>query len=149
MANRTTRTSKKVDDFLTSLRTGLSINAACRAAGLARRTVYDWRSSDGQFRSDWDAAVEEGTDELEDVAVKRAKESSDTLLIFLLKARRPDKYKDRATHELTGKGGGPVQIADLSRLKGMTTEELQVLDRALVQIGIAEGDQDGTGEPEE
>lgn len=51
--------------------------------------------------------------------------------------------------ELTGKGGGPVQIADLSRLKGMTTEELQVLDRALVQIGIAEGDQDGAGEPEE
>lgn len=51
--------------------------------------------------------------------------------------------------ELTGKGGGPVQIADLSRLKGMTTEELEVLERALVQIGIAEGDQDGEGEPEE
>ena len=50
--------------------------------------------------------------------------------------------------ELTGKGGGPVQIADLSRLKGMTSEELQVLERALVQIGIAEGDQDGAGEPE-
>jgi phage terminase small subunit len=54
-----------------------------------------------------------------------------------------------AKAELTGKGGGPVQIADLSRLKGMTAEELQVLERALVQIGIAEGDQDGTGEPEE
>lgn len=54
-----------------------------------------------------------------------------------------------AKAELTGKAGGPIQIADLSRLKGMTTEELQVLDRALVQIGIAEGDQEGTGDPEE
>lgn len=50
--------------------------------------------------------------------------------------------------ELTGRGGGPVQIADLSRLKGMTAEELEILERALVQIGIAEGDQGGAGEPE-
>lgn len=51
--------------------------------------------------------------------------------------------------EHTGKNGAPIMVADLSRLKGMTAEELQVLERALVQIGIAEGDQDGTGEPEE
>jgi hypothetical protein len=36
-----------------------------------------------------------GTDALEDEALRRAKDKSDTLLIFLLKARRPEKYKDR------------------------------------------------------
>lgn len=51
--------------------------------------------------------------------------------------------------ELTGKGGGPVVVADLARLKGMTDQELEVLERALVQIGIAEGDQEREGEPEE
>lgn len=49
----------------------------------------------------------------------------------------------------TGPKGGPVQIADITRLKGMTEQELEVLERALVQIGIAEGDQDGAGEPED
>jgi len=33
---------------------------------------------------------------------------SDTLLIFLLKARRPGKYGDKVTAEHTGPGGGPV-----------------------------------------
>lgn len=35
-------------------------------------------------------------------------EYSDTLMIFLLKAHRPDKYRDR--HEVTGPAGGPVLI---------------------------------------
>lgn len=52
-------------------------------------------------------------------------------------------------NEHTGKGGGPVQIAELSRLKGMTVEELMILDRALIQIGIAEGDPGGAGEQED
>lgn len=51
--------------------------------------------------------------------------------------------------ELTGKGGGPVVVADLTRLKGMSDKELEILERALVQIGIAEGDKERAGEPEE
>src|ERR1041385_7945785 len=35
---------------------------------------------------------------------------SDTLLLAMLKAHRPDKYKDRASHEITGKDGGPVEL---------------------------------------
>lgn len=51
--------------------------------------------------------------------------------------------------QLTGPRGGPVQIADITRLKGMTQQELDVLERALVQIGLAEGDTGGEGEPED
>jgi hypothetical protein len=39
---------------------------------------------------------------LEDEALRRAKDKSDTLLIFLLKARRPEKYKDRISTEHSG-----------------------------------------------
>ncbi len=45
-------------------------------------------------------------------------------------------------HELSGKNGGPIQTFDVSKLKGMDDKELEVLERALVQIGIAEGDKE-------
>jgi hypothetical protein len=35
---------------------------------------------------------------------------SDALLITLLKARMPEKYKDRTTQEHTGKDGGPINV---------------------------------------
>ena len=37
------------------------------------------------------------------------KEYSDTLLIFLLKAHRPDKFRDNSKVELTGKDGGAIE----------------------------------------
>jgi hypothetical protein len=37
------------------------------------------------------------------------KKYSDTLLIFLMKGARPEKYRDNAKIEHTGPGGGPVQ----------------------------------------
>lgn len=42
--------------------------------------------------------------------------------------------------ELTGKDGGPIQSIDLAKLKDLSDEELELLERALVKIGIAEGD---------
>lgn len=36
---------------------------------------------------------------------------SDTLLLAMLKAHRPDEYKERSSVEHSGKGGGPVKVA--------------------------------------
>ncbi len=52
-------------------RTG-SVSAACRVAGLARRTVYNWRDADADFRNRWDAARERGAGRLSDKAMRRA-----------------------------------------------------------------------------
>lgn len=52
-------------------RTG-SVSAACRASGLPRRTVYNWRDADADFRRRWDAARERGTGRLGDEAMRRA-----------------------------------------------------------------------------
>ena len=52
-------------------RTG-SVSTACRAAGLARRTVYNWRDADADFRRRWDAARERGAGRLSDEAMRRA-----------------------------------------------------------------------------
>ncbi len=52
-------------------RTG-SVSAACRASGLARRTVYRWRDADADFRRRWDAARERGVGHLRDEVMERA-----------------------------------------------------------------------------
>lgn len=127
MANRTKRAPKRDAAFLDALRDGRSVTAACIDAGIGRRTAYEWREQDEEFRHAWDDAVEEGTDRLEDEAHRRARdgvnkpiyqggkrvgeirEYSDTLTIFLLKARRPDKFKDRVANEHSGPGGGPIK----------------------------------------
>lgn len=99
--------------FLDTLSDGGHISNAAKAAGLPRRTVYNWRKTDDTFRDAWDEALDLGTDALEDEAIRRAlygvekpvyqggkkvgmvQEYSDGLMQFLLKGRRPEKYKDR------------------------------------------------------
>jgi len=112
MAKATRFDSRSRATFLKALRTGISVAAAADQAGVARRTVYYRREKDADFASEWDAAIEDGTDRLEDEAFRRALEGteksiyyqgkaigsvrdySDSLLVFMLKARRGDKFKD-------------------------------------------------------
>lgn len=80
--------------FLRALANGGNIRAAALAAGVDRHTVYRARAASAEFAKEWDAALEDACDILEAVATERAKASSDTLLIFLLKAHRPEKYRE-------------------------------------------------------
>jgi hypothetical protein len=107
------RTPERDQRFLNALSDGASVKAACDAAGYGRRTAYDWRERDPAFRAAWDDAVEEGTDALEDTAYQRAKESSDTLLIFTLKGRRPHKWADKHQHQIDAR----LVTADVSDLE--------------------------------
>jgi hypothetical protein len=83
------------EKFLEALSEGSSVEGACRGTGIGRQTAYDWRSNDKEFAIDWECALKAGTGFLEDEAVKRAMDHSDTLLIFLLKARKPEMYCDK------------------------------------------------------
>lgn len=123
---RTLRTTPRAQDaFIEALRRGLSIRAACDAAGIGRQTAYDMREADAEFAARWQDAIEDGSDLIEDEALRRAVEGvlepvvsqgriaknddgsllyvrkhSDTLMTQILKARRPEKYRERfeATH---------------------------------------------------
>ena len=103
LANRTKRTPKRVQAILDALRGGDAIGTACARAGIGRSTFAEWRSADPVLDAQVDDAIEYGTDVLEDVARDRSIRHSDTLLIFLLKARRPDKYREttRISGEVT------------------------------------------------
>jgi len=113
--------------FLAAIASGDTVAGAAKKAKAGLRTVYNWRESNKVFREAWEDANEMGIATLEQEAIRRARdgvlkpvyqggkkvgtvrEHSDTLLIFMLKAKRPDVYRDRISAELTGKGGGPIQ----------------------------------------
>jgi hypothetical protein len=93
--------------FLAALEQTCNITLACRAAEVHRSTAYDHRNADPEFKALWDAAEETGVELLEAEARRRAvgtqeKNGSDLLMIFLLKAHRPEKYRDNATVRHTG-----------------------------------------------
>jgi hypothetical protein len=114
--------------FLEALATGASITAAARAAGVDRRTPYKWRDGHAAFDEAWVSHLEAGTDALEDEARRRAHdgvkrpiyhagkrvgfvtEHSDQLMMFILRARRPEKYRERQTIEHSGPDGEPIRF---------------------------------------
>ncbi|MGO8867339.1 MAG: terminase [Alphaproteobacteria bacterium] len=130
-------TPEKRAQFIAALENGASVTKAARATRISRQEWYRTRKDDEAFAAAWDAAIEIGTDALEDEAVRRAvigvrqpvfqggklvgyvRVHSDFLLNVLLKARRPEKFRERASVEHTGKGGGPIEVSDArERLAG-------------------------------
>ncbi len=103
-----------------------NIVRACIETKIPRRTVYNWKALDAkgihrdpEFMSLYDVARREAVETLEAEAWRRAVEGdetpttvagmrvdvhkkSDTLLIFLLKAHAPEKYRDRYDVNMSG-----------------------------------------------
>ena len=105
-----------------------NVTTAAELSKVRRSTVYLWRESDPAFVEAMAAAEEQAADLLEQEARRRAhagvdepvfykgdecgvvRRYSDTLLIFLLKGARPEKYRERISQEIGGPGGGPVEV---------------------------------------
>jgi len=109
------------------LEEGWSVARACRALRISRTAVSEWIKEDQTFKLEVEAAQSIGTEILEDEAMRRAskgvmkpiyqsgilvgykREFSDTLLMFVLRGRNPQKYN----HDGVGLGiwdsatGGP------------------------------------------
>jgi hypothetical protein len=119
---------KKKAEFLIILNDTFNVSEAVQGVGVSSATVYSARKSDPDFAAAWDDVIEFGTDELIAEGRRRAYEGvdepvfhqgrvvghkkrfSDQLLMFLVKANRPE-YRDNKALELSGKEGGPIQIA--------------------------------------
>lgn len=115
------RNWKKV--FLDALEDTASVTVACRRAEVSRKTAYQTRQRDAEFAAQWEEALHLGVYTLEDEAIRRARdgvtkpvyqqgrevgavqEYSDTLLMFLLKAHLPERYRENL--DLTS-GGKPL-----------------------------------------
>jgi hypothetical protein len=102
-----------------------TVTHACKETGVSRRTFNYWQKHDKTFMAEYERAQEEAVEALEHEARRRAKDGtlepvfhrgnavgairrySDVLLIFLLKAARPEKYRDSYDG-----GGGRTPHAD-------------------------------------
>jgi len=132
-------------EFLQELRRTGSIRLAAEATGIPTPQIRHMLAEDPQFAALYQHALELATDDLEAEARRRAvtgvtrpvfyqgevcgaiQEYSDTLLTQLLKANRPEKYRER--YEVTGKVDHAHQHnIDLTQLDDT---ELDVLEKLL------------------
>lgn len=126
---RSLRTPEKGERLLAKLAQGYSVSAACKAEGIGRTAYYDWVKADPVFAQATTEAIERGTDVLEDVARTRAVKQSDTLLIFLLKARRPEKFKEN----VNVKHSGTIAHRDMSAFSDDEIESLAAIAERVKQ----------------
>ena len=141
MANRTKWTPKKREEFLVRLRSSCNVTLSARSVGMSRSGAYEVKDRNKTFSQLWEEAIAEAIDLLEGEARRRAfhgadkpvvyqgqlstrvdsttgevlpltvKEYSDVLLIFLLKAHRPAKYREK--YEISGPDEGPIEIREI------------------------------------
>lgn len=81
--------------FLELFSLSLNVSLSAQGAGVSRVWAYKERQKNPEFAAKWDDAKIAAIERLEGVAFKRAQESSDLLVIFLLKAHKPDVYRER------------------------------------------------------
>ena len=126
-APETDRETQRVKVLRVIAETGSATKAALEA-GISRATLYNWITADADFAAAYDDAVEQGTDRLEDEVERRAvqgtkrpvyqagklvghvKEYSDSLILAYLAKRREAWRVNKGKIELTGAGGGPIQV---------------------------------------
>ncbi len=98
--------------FLEALRITWSVKEAARAVGVRSQALYSWRKRDKAFAEAWDETLARGTDALDDeaarsdpeghldpafddgVACVTVRKTGDRILMCLLKAHRPERYKE-------------------------------------------------------
>lgn len=123
--------------FLAQLRREPNITKAAYAAGYSRQRAYQLRNEDPDFAEQWQEALEESVDLCESEMHRRAyrgtlkpvfylgekvgaiREYSDTLAIFLMKAHRPEKYREVVRNEHTGKDGDAIDIRHVNYRTGL------------------------------
>jgi len=129
--------------FLEALAETGVVSLAARIAGTSRTRVYELRKGDEEFATAWEDAEERAADALEAEAWRRAVDGvpeplvsagkvvrdddgqpitirrySDALHTLLLKARRPDRFKERSevVHDISNRLAERLEAARLRML---------------------------------
>lgn len=124
-------TADEKTNFIKKLRqTNGNVSKACQAVKIGRTVIYEHRKTDADFARLWDETLDSVLDEAEQEVFRRAvkgvnkpvfykgvkiaalKEYSDRLLEFMLKAGRPEKFRERFDIDANIKGSLDVSIID-------------------------------------
>jgi hypothetical protein len=117
--------------FLAHYARTLNVSESCERARVSRSTVYRHRARFAGFRRRWAELREGAVDALEAEARRRALSADDrashTLLMFLLKAHRPETYGDRGRAPPPPEADAPpVLTAEV--VATLSTDELNALE---------------------
>lgn len=96
--------------FLDAISSEGTIKQACFVAGVSRQHAYRERQANEDFALAWHDAEQDLVDGLERKAVEVAMGGDTRMLEFLLKARRPEVYRENVKVEHSG----TVTFADLA-----------------------------------
>lgn len=114
------------DRWLAAYEQTLRVSEACRLTGISRTTAYEARQRDEAFALAWADVDARVVERLEAEMFRRAhdgvtkmvvsagkvlgeeRQFSDQLLMFALKAKRPETYRENHRIEHTGADGGPI-----------------------------------------
>lgn len=88
--------------FLNLLAQTCNVTIATKGAGVCKQTAYEHRQKLPEFALAWDEAKQSAIEILEAEAWQRAKKKSDLLMIFLLKAHNPERYRERFEAQISG-----------------------------------------------
>jgi hypothetical protein len=98
--------------FLAAFSKCASVTESAKRVKLDRSNHYQWMRDDSEYAKAFEATRTEAADSLEDEASRRAFAGSDTLLIFLLKGMRPEKYRERTEIQLKDSEGLLQRLAE-------------------------------------
>ena len=145
----------KQSAFLKGIRETGTLSGAARRSHSSRSSHYRWLQQDAEYAVDFANANEEATDALEQEARRRAFEGveepvfykgervgsirkfSDSLLMLLLMAKRPDQFRERV--DVTSKVDRGPFVIDPKIMKTLSDEELDIARRLARKIsGLGE-----------
>lgn len=130
------------DEWLKAFAETGMVSKACEAIGICRNTAYQERQRNEDFALAWHDIEERTTEVMEREAYRRAVEGvtepvvsagqyvtdvqkfSDRLLEFMLKSRRPERYRDRVSVDHSGSVEKRVKL-DLAKLSPEQLEHLE------------------------
>lgn len=115
------KTAARTRAVLEALEAGATYAEAAKSGGISYQTLRQWRAKDQRFDQACMLSIEAGTDLIEAEARRRAvdgvakpvgfhqgrhtglfvRDYSDQLLVLLLKARRPELYRDSQTKQIS------------------------------------------------
>lgn len=147
----TPKNGEWIDTFISAIMTGASVTRATRKAGVHITLPYKRRIEDEAFRNAWKQAADIGTELMEQEAARRAyhgtlkpvfhkgqkcgfvREYSDTLMIFMLKARKPEVYREGI--EDSGSGRGMVLNINVVAVDGKSQQQ----EQQLIEVEVVNG----------
>ena len=122
--------AEKREMFLMYYRTGITVREAALKVGVSVVTVFNHVRTNPEFKEDYQLAMESNTDVLEDLLHQLARNGNVAALFGTLKARRPERWRDRV---------------DVSNQDGSLLKPLAEAVRRAHGIGVEKA---GTSRPE-